>query len=73
MTITYLHLILMLRCYSFGMVFTGVATALVDSGLYNAGHITRRVSLRGCFIIGLLWPLFILLLAALLWRLRKHV
>ncbi|EDL8063727.1 hypothetical protein CTA21_16375 [Salmonella enterica] len=68
--ITYLHLILMLRAYCFGMVTTGVLTALVDSALFNAGHITRRVSLRGCFVIGFLWPLFILLLVALLWRLR---
>ncbi|EPT1451887.1 hypothetical protein ACVOZ6_003475 [Escherichia coli] len=70
--IAHLHVFLMLRAYCFGMVTTGVITALVDSVLFNAGHITRRVSLRGCFVIGLFWPLFILLLITLLMRFRKR-
>ncbi|EDZ0839889.1 hypothetical protein GJ904_17600 [Salmonella enterica] len=71
--ITSLHLFLMFRAYCYGMVGTGVITALVDSALFNAGFITRRVTIRGCFVIGFLWPLFLLLLVALLWRLRKQV
>ncbi|ENQ1546075.1 hypothetical protein ACEOHC_003887 [Salmonella enterica] len=71
--ITHLHLFMMLRAFCYGMVLTGVITALVDYALFNAGVITRRVSLRGCLMIGLLWPLFILLLVNLVWRFRKHV
>lgn len=67
------HLYCLARAYSYGMIGTGLITALVDHCLFSMGRITRRVSLRGCFVIGLLWPLFIILLVEMLWKLRKQL
>ncbi|EON2338989.1 hypothetical protein ACLLKL_001958 [Escherichia coli] len=59
------------RDYATGMVVTGIFAAVVDYGLFAIGAITRKISFRGCFIMGLLWPLFIILLVHLVWKHRK--
>jgi hypothetical protein len=53
------------------MVGTGVLASIVDHCLYRMGVITQRMKVRGSFIMGLLWPLFILLLAGLIWTTTK--
>lgn len=63
-----LHLYKFARIYCLCMIGTGILTSLVDHALYEFGAITRRVTLRGCFVIGLFWPLSILLLGHLLWK-----
>lgn len=67
------HFYLLARMYAEGMVFMGFITAIIDHFLFRAGHITRRVTLRGCFVMGLLWPLFLLLLINIVWNLRKKL
>ncbi|EAB4417334.1 hypothetical protein D7B12_18050 [Salmonella enterica] len=67
------HFYLMARMYCVGMVGMGVLIALIDQVLFRFGLITRRVTMRGCFVIGLFWPLFIFLLGVMLWRLRKQL
>ncbi|EDY2029985.1 hypothetical protein GTB64_004427 [Salmonella enterica] len=62
----------LLREYAVGMVATGVIASVVDHTLYRMGAITRKITLRGCFIMGLFWPLFILLLGALIWKTKKR-
>ncbi|EIW6162766.1 hypothetical protein MF451_003763 [Salmonella enterica subsp. enterica serovar Saintpaul] len=59
------------RDYATGMVATGILASVVDYYLYRIGAITRKITLRGCFIMGLFWPLFVLLLLALIWRTRN--
>lgn len=63
---------LLLHEYAIGMVSTGVLAAVVDHFLYRIGAITRKLTARGCFVMGLLWPLFILLLVGLLWNMTKR-
>ncbi|EKK5568034.1 hypothetical protein PN823_004454 [Enterobacter hormaechei] len=65
------HIYTLVRAYSCGMVLIGLLSAIIDHVLFTLGHITRRVSLRGCFVMGLLWPLVCLLLTSVLWSLRK--
>ncbi|ENE5752143.1 hypothetical protein ACFLMW_003789 [Salmonella enterica] len=59
------------RDYAAGMVVTGIFAAVVDYCLFTMGAITRKISFRGCFIMGLFWPLFIILLAHLAWKHSK--
>lgn len=63
--------IALVREYAIGMVGTGIAAAIVDHCLFVTGAITRKLSLRGCFIMGLFWPLFILLLVTIVLPLGK--
>ncbi|EAM1616274.1 hypothetical protein EU642_21805 [Salmonella enterica] len=64
--------IALMREYAIGMVGTGVLAAVVDHYLFYSGAITRKLTLRGCFLMGLLWPLFILLLVTLICPFRKR-
>ncbi|ECB1886166.1 hypothetical protein EVG80_15085 [Salmonella enterica subsp. enterica serovar Mississippi] len=65
--------IALVREYAIGMVGTGIAAAIVDQILFCTGAITRKLTLRGCFIMGLFWPLFILLLVTVVLPLRKKI
>ncbi|ECN9265165.1 hypothetical protein ACLMYS_003820 [Salmonella enterica] len=56
------------RDYAIGMVGTGIVAAVVDYSLFTMGAITRKISFRGCLIMGLFWPLFIILLVHLAWK-----
>ncbi|EAO3414773.1 hypothetical protein D0Q53_20825 [Salmonella enterica] len=66
-----MSLINLAREYAIGMVGTGMLAAVVDYGLYVIGAITRKITLRGCFVMGLFWPLFLIMLCVLIWRHRK--
>ena len=52
--------------YAAGMVGTGLFTAIVDNWLFRSGRITRRVSKRGCLMMGALWPAFLFLMVLML-------
>lgn len=56
------------REYASGMVCTGVLASVVDFGLYRIGVITRKITLRGCLIMGLFWPLFLIMLIVIVWK-----
>ena len=56
------------RMYALLMCVCGVVFVLVDGWLFHAGAITRRLTMRACLMMGLLWPVFIFLLGYLLWR-----
>lgn len=57
--------------YALVMVVAGMAAAIIDCWLYRKGTITRRLSPRGCFIMGLLWPVFVVMLFILAWKKKR--
>lgn len=56
------------REYATGMVCTGALAAIVDHVLFTLGVITRKITLRGCLVMGLFWPFFLILLFVLIWK-----
>ncbi|EMD0638807.1 hypothetical protein VPZ60_004223 [Salmonella enterica] len=63
-----------LRLYAALMCGAGFLFVMVDGWLYSTGAITRRLTARACFLMGLLWPVFVFLLGFLMWRAyqRRH-
>lgn len=66
-----MSLINLAREYATGMVCTGFFASVVDYGLYRMGVITRKITLKGCLIMGLFWPLFLIVLIGLVWKYRR--
>lgn len=61
-----------LRVYCVLMCLTGVISIMVDGWLYAIGAITRRLNARVCLLMGLLWPVFLVMLGVLLWKTRPR-